>query len=943
MRLFGNFDVSDYKTMLPTPVRGTCQWILGHPLYISWLEKAENALLWLTGPTGCGKTILSLFLAKQLEDTPMPNKQSRHTNVCVFFCDDKVREQKDGKNILTGMIFQLVRHRRSLIRHANRVYEMQGQNLVRSFTALWTIFVNIATDPASGPTYIIIDALDECEEATRQSLLQSIRAFKTHPQDRQSASSRHVKFILTGRPSLKELEHSDDAGSEHRIPIDENLESGHGGDIWIFIQQRVEEICRRRRFSSEIQDFLQQTLLSQSGQTFLWIHLVLESLQNSPLSSKKDLQDVISRTPAKLEAAYLTFLSAIPPGVQDAASKLLKLVLGSSRPLSLDEINIAYTIDPSHRTAQNVTSSCQTAMPYTLQAVLGPLVRVSDSKVALVHQSAKEFILQRVGSEDDGLSPELRAIDIEDCALAIASACVEYLLLNDFSEDFFDPNNSPTLTTSDASDSYERSPSSTSALNIWDENAEDLGADMLFRDSGALDEEICQVLVSKYAFYQYAALHWTEHLALCEASAPLQLRDAAKGLLGLGTNNSSNWLRFSFADAAARDKSVPGSRGAIVLAAYFNLHETLKDLLGSQEAVPQQDLDHALFWGAEQGHARIVDTLLNAGANPNAQVSGRRTALIASSENDHRDCVATLLVCDRTDPNTRGNKGRTALSYACGYGHSEIVQALLSRDDCKPDQEDDSGSTSLFWAVGGGHTSVVSTLLALSSDRVVDVNHSNKEGRTAVSWAAGGGRDDVLRTLLKARGIDVNLKDKLGRSPLAWAARNGCTTVVRLLMRHSKVDKGSLDNDQRNAISWACEGGRVDTLRMLLKYACPGVDDRDVDGWTPLAWAIQTNSPETVDTLISTRAVDLERGDHSRRTALSWAVEYGHLEVVRTLLRAGANPKTSNETGITPLSTAEKLGREDLREELLSYLGGGPGQRVEGSGGIEGGARTEVV
>ena len=120
----------------------------------------------------------------------------------------------------------------------------------------------------------------------------------------------------------------------------------------------------------------------------------------------------------------------------------------------------------SHRTAENATSGCQAAMLYTLQAVLGPLVRVSDSKVALVHQSAKEFILHRVGSDDGVLPLAIRAIHTEGCALAIASACVKYLLLDDFAEDFFGPNNSPTLTASDASGSYERSPLSTSARLI---------------------------------------------------------------------------------------------------------------------------------------------------------------------------------------------------------------------------------------------------------------------------------------------------------------------------------------------------------------------------------------------------------------------------------------------------------------------------------------------
>ena len=933
MRSFGDFDVSDYQTILPAPAKGTCQWILGHPLFVSWLEKAENALLWLTGPPGCGKTVMSLFLAKRLEEPPMPQRPS---NVCIFFCDDKISEQRDAKNILIGIIFQLIRHNRSLVRHASKAYEIQGPAIFRSFTALWAIFVKIATDPRTGPTYIIIDALDECEKVTRQSLLHSIRTFLQAP-IRSLVGRQHVKFVLTSRPSLTELERSIDHASEHRIPVDDS-QGGYDGDIGIFIQQRVEEISRQRRFSPEIKDFLQRTLYSKSGQTFLWVHVVLESLQNSLFSSMQDLQDIIRRIPPDLETTYLAFLSAIPLSNQDMASTLLKLILGSSRPLISDEINIAFTIDPSHRTAANVTSSCQIAMLYTLQAVLGPLVRISDSRVTLVHQSAKEFILHRISSGST-LPPAIRAIDTEGCALVVASACIEYLLLDDFAEDFFSLSDSSTLSSSDASDPYNSSPISTTAKPFWDEDAGDLDAHVLFRESDALDEDTCQLLASRYAFYRYAALHWGEHFALCEASASVRLRDAVKGLLDINTANSSNWVRFHFRKAAAGDKNIPSSLDAVTLAAYFNLHETLKDFLDSQESIPQAHKDHALYWGSERGHSRIVETLLRAGADPNTAISGSQTPLMAASINDHLDCVVILLADDRTDLHMRGKRGRTALSFACGSGHDQIVKTLLSRDHSKIDEEDNSGATALFWAVGGGHIPIVSML---AQEPTVDVNHRDKEGRTAVSWAAGDGMDEVLKTLLRIREVDVSLKDNRGRSPLSWAARNGCTAAVRVLMRDRRVDKGSVDGDQRNAISWASAGGHLDTLRVLLKHGCPGVDDRDVDGWTPLAWAIQNNSPDTVETLISNRSVNLEQGDNSGRTALSWAVEYGHLEVVRILLRAGANPSSRNVAGITPMSTADQFGRNAILEELLHYMTEGSGQNPEASGRTDGGPSTEA-
>ena len=915
MRLFSEFDVSDYQAMLPRPARGTCQWVLNHPSFVSWFENPGNALLWLTGHPGCGKTILSLYLAEQLEAGAGAGSQPSK-NVCVFFCDDKIGKQKDARSALAGLILQLIRRHPSLVQYAAKVHELQGQSTMNSFTGLWNIFAKICADTRYNTTYVIIDALDECEKGTRTALLEAIRRVAQTP-GHQGAGKAHVKFVLTSRPFLAELSHSRMVdGLEYRISIDEGLDD-YQEDIRAFIQQRVGEISQQRGFPQDVEESLQRTLLSRSGHTFLWIHMALVSLENSPLTSRQDLEDAISRIPAELETTYMSFLSVIAPNYEDLAARMLKLILGSSKPLSLDEFNIALTIRPSCRTAEIVASECQIDMLHTLQSILGPLVRVSESKVKLVHQSAKEFILQSPDTRG-GLLPAIRTITTQDCALAIATACIDYMLLDDFVTDLFGSEWSPSCPRSGFPAVDETSPASSYSKPFWGDDVESLNQDVLFGDPEIVTEAARQYLDSRYPFYQYSALNWAKHFAACEASAPPRLREAAKSLLDKNASYASNWLRYFGAESNSEYHNVPSGLETAALAAYFNLHETLSGFLAGDTAPPQAELDRALFWAAEQGHSKVVETLIEAGANPNAQVAGRQSSLPAASQNGHFSCVVALLACDRTDLNARGGSGRTALSSACSGGYTEIVKILLSQHGCMVDVEDDFGATALLWAAGGGHAELVS--LVVSRVPAIDTNHRDKNGRTTLSWAAGDGMDDVVGTLLKIRQVDLNLPDNRGRSPLSWAAGNGCTTVVKALMRDKRADKASVDHDGRNAISWAAAAAHVETLRVLLKYGCSGVDDRDANGWTPLAWAIQLDSPSTVETLLSTDSVDLERGDHSGRTVLTWAVEYGHLRVVRALLRAGANPHSTNEFGITPLSTAERFERDEIREELLFYM-----------------------
>ncbi|KAI0598549.1 hypothetical protein F4775DRAFT_592269 [Biscogniauxia sp. FL1348] len=909
MTLFSVFDIADYKRLLPKPVRGTCQWIMSHPVFQSWLEKAGNSLLWLTGHPGCGKTVLSYSLARSFEELKT-SQISRH--VLVYFCDDKVNNQKDAKSVLISLIFQIVRRHHSLVRHVRKVFDIQGPSIIQSFSSLWSIFLRVLNDPKSGLLYVIIDALDECERVSCHQLLDSIYEL-VGVSGQNTGGGNHIKFLLTSRPSLK-LAYTDISQTPYQILIDE----GHPGyyqDLRIFIQQRVEEIALKRKYPAEVKDFLLQALYSKADQTFLWIHMVLASVENSLLSSIKDFRDIMARIPPTLETTYLDFLSAIPPDHQETASRLLKLVLASSKSLNLDEINVAFTIDLSHQSVDDVDRDCQNAMAHTIQGILGPFARVLESKVSLVHQSAKDFLLRNDHIHES--SAILRTIHRESAALQMSIACVRYLLLNNFSRDLFGMESSPV-------DSIFE-PSALPPLDLNEASSEDnidLNFDTFFREPSVHDAETSQSIAARYVFYSYASLHWAEHLALCEASAPDWLRDAAKALLDVSIGHCRNWLQFYWSEVATSVEENPMNFDRLVLAAYFNLHETLKDLLNYKP--PQEVKDQALFWASRAGHSRIVATLLEAGADPGIRGgSSMQYALTTAAENGHLACVVALLADERTDVNIQGRNGRTALSFACSNGLGDIAQVLLDHPGCDPNRPDNTGATPLFWAAGGGHMALI-TALAARPD--VELNHRDNTGRTVVSWAAGDGTDEVLRHLLRPRsGFDADIRDNKGRSPLSWAAGNGHAAAAHVLLLHRRgadtIDiAADRDRDGRNPVSWASGGGHLGVLRLLLPR---GADDADADGWAPLAWAVHNDAPGVVEALAATGEVDLDRRDGAGRTALSWAVEYGHARVVRALLREGADPGPVggevDEAGPAPVVVARRYGRGDLAVEIEEY------------------------
>ncbi|RFU77468.1 ankyrin repeat-containing [Trichoderma arundinaceum] len=863
-----HLDQDDEKPNPLKPLPGTCQWIRSHKLFVSLLEERGNALLWLTGHSGCGKTTLSFSLGQCFEENCADKKSQ---NVLMYFCTNKYSKQTDGREVLIGLILQIINRHRSMISHVRRVFEMQGQDMLQSFSSLWNVFLKIVKDPKAGTLYVILDALDECEKKSCKKLLGAISDMLAGSVQ----TNTRVKFLITSRPFLHQTyARSDRALQPHRA-IDDG-QTGYVADLERFIQQRVEESSLNRQYPSNVREYLLETMRTKADQTFLWIHIVLASVEESLLTSISDFRNIIASIPDELADTYGRYLSDIPSGYQVQASHFIKLLLASSRPLDLSELNTAFTIKLSHAATEDVELDAQTAFSHTLQGILGPLARVHGSQVSLVHQSLKEFLLET--AKNPGNFCAIHTVNAEDSALQMASACIQYLLLDDFRDDLFSTNSIHNF--------HDKLPVGDFGDDFWDEE-HNFDSDLLFYDPDVLNPKICDSLTTKHQFYSYASLHWAEHFALCEGFATDRLRHAARELLDI------------------EKASCP----------YFNLQTTLKYLLGSGNT-SQKIKNRSLFWASRLGHEQVVAILLTAAADPNSREIQQQSALTATSEHGSLECVVTLLADERTDINGGGRNGRSALSFACGNRHDNIVKELLNRKDCRADHMDNSKATPFFWPVGGGNLKIISTL---AKNPTVNINHQDKGGRTALSWAAGDGMGDVVGFLLKLPGIDVNLNDKTGKSPLSWAAANGCASTVAVLLKSTAVDILSVDETGRNAISWASGGGHFDSLANLLEKGWLSADAEDTAGWTPLAWAIQKDSPKTVQALISIGGVEIERQDHSGRTALNWAVEFGHASVVKVLLQAGANPDSKSDRGRSAISTAIQFGRNGLLDMLKKY------------------------
>ncbi|RYP06850.1 hypothetical protein DL764_002898 [Monosporascus ibericus] len=176
-------------------LRDSYRWILDNADFRRWGDDPQRRLLWIKGDAGKGKTMLLCGIINELESTANTSQLS------YFFCQGTDAQLNNATAVLRGLIYLLVDQQPCLTSHLQTKYDRAGKRLFEdenAFYALCDIFYAILRDSRLIAAYLVIDALDECEENLPQ-LLEIIK-------DTVSATSVPIKWIVSSRnrPDIKQ-------------------------------------------------------------------------------------------------------------------------------------------------------------------------------------------------------------------------------------------------------------------------------------------------------------------------------------------------------------------------------------------------------------------------------------------------------------------------------------------------------------------------------------------------------------------------------------------------------------------------------------------------------------------------------------------------------------------------------------------------------------------
>ncbi|WQF88920.1 Putative P-loop containing nucleoside triphosphate hydrolase, alpha/Beta hydrolase [Colletotrichum destructivum] len=416
MRALDTSNYEAHKSRNPSPVEGTCTWILEKPAYKAWLESASSFLLWMSADPGCGKSVLASFLIDHIMKTSRGDK----TNVCYFFFKSDNLEQSEVATGIRAILHQLYGQQQNLASYA--ASQLRGGNL-EAVETLWKAFISSIEHKDANPTICILDGLDECEPQSRGVLLRCITNYfeaqegasnkvGQKPQLRLFISSRYENQIKVAldkpRKSTNNLASRKTSKPYSMIRLRAEDETGAiSSDISKVVAAKIEDLIDRGLPVGLLQN-LQDELVKRADRTFLWVSLVISLLEEKVENgaSRRELDDIVrTRSIYSVYAALLASRPDLPK-----ARKMLNLVLAATRPLTVEETSIALAVVPEEDNLRDTPAEKRPKLPGRLsfddveyelvypyenhiKHLCGHFVRIIRNKVYLVHETAREFLL----------------------------------------------------------------------------------------------------------------------------------------------------------------------------------------------------------------------------------------------------------------------------------------------------------------------------------------------------------------------------------------------------------------------------------------------------------------------------------------------------------------------------------------------------------------------
>ncbi|PWW74371.1 NACHT-ANK domain protein transcript variant 4 [Tuber magnatum] len=482
----------EHRNRLQEPVEGTCIWVTKHPKYEDWLKSNTPGLLWLSADPGNGKSVIASFLVKHL-------REQTDAIVCYFFFKDDSDEQKSAEFALCAILHQIFKGRDRLVDFAREEFKAKASKFAQEVDTLWDILVKVVAEGGCGDVICVVDALDECEQRTQARFLHHLAGLPK-PQN----SHIRLKFLVTSRPYYNIERGLGSPATTIRLKGEDEVKA-ITADVTRVIDEGIESLESDWGQPGGL-GYLRDLLRASADRTFIWVSLVLGILRDSPDDSREEFTNIVSTAPCGLAELYTKILDKSMDPYK--ARRILEIVVAATRPLTLREMNVAFKIRRDSNGIKDFRN-LPTRFERTIKNLCGHFVRIIDSKIYLVHQTAREFLIK---GSSPGQGNWQYTLCYKDSNFALADICISYLSQEEFEND------------PPATDNFGHV------------------------KSGALKN-----LVQKYTFLDYAARHWADHFRDSQ-DRQMELFEFIRLICEAGSKRFLTWLQVYWFNSRASSR-----------------------------------------------------------------------------------------------------------------------------------------------------------------------------------------------------------------------------------------------------------------------------------------------------------------------------------------------------------------------------------------------------
>ncbi|KAL9039347.1 MAG: hypothetical protein Q9180_002583, partial [Flavoplaca navasiana] len=365
---------TDYSFFRGRWAVGTCHWILENPTFLDW--EYDNSLspraLWLHGSAASGKSVLASFVINHLVES--------HRLCQYFFIRFGDQAKRSASTLLRSLALQIAAavpaFRQKLIQKSEDVARLKSADVQSIWQKLFkSMLFRISM---SQPLYWVIDGLEESHSP--RTILKMLADVLLAPVPiRILIISRKTQDITSAFWKAFDGLHLDVLANE-----------GHQRDFHHFIDQELQ--IPDPKFKGEVSN----TILESARGNFLWVHLAIQKINKC--MTKADVKKAFEQLPPGMDALYGRMAQSVANIVENTnrqrAHDILAWVACASRALDVRELCQALETE-----AEEIID-----LPKSIENFCGGFVVVdSDGQVAMIHQTAREYLL----------GPEVRPFNID--------------------------------------------------------------------------------------------------------------------------------------------------------------------------------------------------------------------------------------------------------------------------------------------------------------------------------------------------------------------------------------------------------------------------------------------------------------------------------------------------------------------------------------------------